>query len=67
MLDLDSSVNFSNSIKTIRSPRPGAHFVTFLVIRSRENFEKVRKFYAIEKIEMKLWAKETHLFFSCIR
>ena len=45
------------------------HFVTFWVIRSRENFENERKFYAIEKIiEMKLFAKGTHLFlFSCKR
>ena len=44
--------------------RPVVHFVTFSVIRSRENFENERKSYAIEKIvEMKLWAKGTHLFF----
>ena len=41
----------------------GVHFVTFSEIRSRENFESERKFYAIEKkLEMKLWAKGTHLF-----
>ena len=45
----------------------GGHFFTFLVIRSRENFENEIKFYAIDKIiDMKLWAKGMHLFlFSC--
>ena len=31
----------------------GAHFVTFSVMKSRENFKNERKFYAIEKIKEK--------------
>ena len=38
-------------------PRAGVYFVTFLVMRSPENFKNERKFYALEKYKIKLWAK----------